>query len=200
MSRNLTGKYAAITSTVALLVALGGTGSAAGLIGTSDIKDNAVTGPKIKNGAVTGADVREGSLGIVPQAEKANGVQPFDIFFDGDFGDSKTIFDFGTLRIDATCSGAGQVSVVATTTVDEASIYTVVHGDTNPTPANPLESDIEGNGFDVGTNFDLLAGGDGNVNLVQYYYDNPNNIDYSGFFSVDEDGSGCEIHGQAFVS
>lgn len=199
MSRNLSGKYAAITSTVALLVALGGTGYAAGLIGTSDIKNNAITGPKIKGNAVTGADVNEGSLNTVPSAEKVNGVQPFDLFFDGELDDSKTVFSFGTLRINAVCDG-GNVSVTATTTVDEASIYTVVSGDANPAAANPSEADLENNGFDVGANFDMLAGGDGNVNLVQFFYDNPNNIEYSGFFSVDEDGSGCEIHGQAFVS
>jgi hypothetical protein len=81
-------RYANVTATLALVVALGGTSYAVGTIGTQDLKPNAVTSPKIKNGqvkapdlkvgavrspqvkddALTGADVLESSLGEVPSA------------------------------------------------------------------------------------------------------------------------------------
>ncbi len=51
-----------VISLIALVVAMGGTSYAAGLIGTSDLKNNAVTSGKIKNDTVKSADVRDGSL------------------------------------------------------------------------------------------------------------------------------------------
>jgi hypothetical protein len=66
-----TSRYAAVTSTFALIVALGGTSYAATKIGTQQLKSNAVTSPKIKNDTVTGTDVKESSLGQVPSAATA---------------------------------------------------------------------------------------------------------------------------------
>jgi hypothetical protein len=54
--------YGNITGTLALFVALGGTGYAATRIGTAQIKNGAVTTAKIKDGAVTAAKVKPGSL------------------------------------------------------------------------------------------------------------------------------------------
>jgi len=51
--------YANITATLALVVALGGTGYAAATIGTSDIKKNAVTSAKIRNNQVKAPDVAD---------------------------------------------------------------------------------------------------------------------------------------------
>jgi hypothetical protein len=50
--------YAQVTATLALFVALGGTGYAATTIGTSQIANNAITTPKIKNAAVNTAKLR----------------------------------------------------------------------------------------------------------------------------------------------
>jgi hypothetical protein len=55
-------KYANVTATLALVVALGGTGYAAATIGTSDIKDNAVTSAKIKNSNVKTRDIRNNAV------------------------------------------------------------------------------------------------------------------------------------------
>jgi hypothetical protein len=59
--------YANVTATLALFVALGGTGYAAGelahnSVGNQQLKRNAVTGAKIRDGTLTGADIRDQSL------------------------------------------------------------------------------------------------------------------------------------------
>jgi hypothetical protein len=73
---------ALVISLIALFVAMGGIGYAAATIGTSDIKNgavttkklhnNAVATKKIKNNAVTGAKANESSFGLVPNANHAN--------------------------------------------------------------------------------------------------------------------------------
>lgn len=54
--------FANVTATLALVVALGGTGYAAATIGTHDLKKNAVTSAKIKNGNVKPADIRSNAV------------------------------------------------------------------------------------------------------------------------------------------
>ena len=54
--------YANVTATIALFVALGGTGLAATRIGTSQIRNGAVTTTKIHNGAVTRAKLAPGVI------------------------------------------------------------------------------------------------------------------------------------------
>ena len=66
------GRLALVTSSLALVVAIGGTGYAASQIGTNGLKNNAVTSAKIKNNNVTGQDVKESSLAKVPSAAKAD--------------------------------------------------------------------------------------------------------------------------------
>jgi hypothetical protein len=83
---------AMVVATIALVISLGGVGYAAGLIGTNDIKDGAVTTPKIHATAVTqgklhadsvtgakvvdnsltGDDIDEATLGKVPAAAIAD--------------------------------------------------------------------------------------------------------------------------------
>lgn len=72
---------ALVISLIALFAALGGSAYAAKKIGTSEIKNgaittaklknNAVTGPKIKNGSITGAKLNLAKLGTVPSAQHA---------------------------------------------------------------------------------------------------------------------------------
>ena len=79
--------YANVTATLALFVALGGTGYAAvtlprNSVGTKQLRSRAVTASKLKPGAVTGrgvrnnsltdADINEGTLGKVPSAASAD--------------------------------------------------------------------------------------------------------------------------------
>lgn len=69
-------KYASVTATLALVVALGGTSYAASqlpknAVGTKQLKKDAVVGKKVKDDSLTGADLVEASLGQVPSAAKA---------------------------------------------------------------------------------------------------------------------------------
>jgi hypothetical protein len=71
-------RYAAVASTAALVIAMGGTGYAVSAlphnsVGTKQLKNNAVTSAKIKNNAVTSAKVKNHSLtaadlkaGVIP--------------------------------------------------------------------------------------------------------------------------------------
>lgn len=54
--------YANVTSTLALLIALGGTSYAAATITGKDVKDGSLTGKDIKNNSLTGKDIKNGSL------------------------------------------------------------------------------------------------------------------------------------------
>lgn len=78
---------ASVVAMLALFIALSGVSYAAvQKIGTSEIKNGAVTklkikkeavtGPKIKQNAVTGEKVNEATLGIVPDAAKLAGKEP----------------------------------------------------------------------------------------------------------------------------
>jgi hypothetical protein len=52
-----------VVAVLALLVAVGGTGYAAGKINSGDIKDGTIKSRDVKDGALTGVDVKDGSLG-----------------------------------------------------------------------------------------------------------------------------------------
>lgn len=95
---------ASVIAMVALFVALGGISyAAAGKIGSSELKNGAVTKQKlrtsavvtskIKNEAVTGAKVKESSLGTVPDAAKLAGQFPsaFESKGFGGSGDAKFV-------------------------------------------------------------------------------------------------------------
>jgi len=108
---------AMVVALLALFVSLSGAAYAAGLIGTGDIKDGAVTTPKLHNGAVTalklhgnavnspkvvdnsltGNDVDESTLGIVPNALNAQKLQGFQA---ADFVRAGTVL-FGTAPINS---------------------------------------------------------------------------------------------------
>jgi hypothetical protein len=78
---------ALVVSTIALVVAMGGTGYAAfslpnssvgakqlknGAVTTNKIKNGVVTGAKISDGTITGAKIKLSTLGTVPNANRAN--------------------------------------------------------------------------------------------------------------------------------
>ncbi|CAN5528904.1 hypothetical protein BH11ACT8_BH11ACT8_21380 [soil metagenome] len=205
------GRYAAIASTLALVVALGGTGYAATRIGTAQIKNNAVTTPKIKNnailstkiknGAVNGNDINESTLSKVPSAavaDRVNGVTVDPIHFVVPGGTPPTtILRTGGLTVQAACSAGLDITLTARTST-VASIYTVVSGDGAPQAADPVESDLESEGFMPADSFDLLVGQSGNIGIVEFDYLARDGSAVSGHLAVDE-FSKCSATGFAMT-
>jgi hypothetical protein len=64
--------YANVAATLALVLAVGGTSYAAGLISGKSLKNRSVAGKKLKKNTVTGTEVRESKLGKVPSANVAD--------------------------------------------------------------------------------------------------------------------------------
>jgi hypothetical protein len=63
--------YANVVATLALFVALGGTGYAASQITSRDVKNRSLKGGDLKKNTVTGTEIRESRLGRVPAADNA---------------------------------------------------------------------------------------------------------------------------------
>ncbi len=71
--------YANVVATLALFVALGGTGYAASQITSSDVKNRSLKGGDLKKNTVTGTEIRESRLGRVPAARQADNAASADI-------------------------------------------------------------------------------------------------------------------------
>jgi hypothetical protein len=65
--------YANVMSTVAVVIALGGTSYAVDKLSGSRLKDRSVPGDKIRRDALTRKEIRESTLRIVPNAFRLNG-------------------------------------------------------------------------------------------------------------------------------
>lgn len=202
------GRYAAVTSTLALLVALGGTSYAAATIGTANIKDNAVISTKIKNGSVVGADVAtntltgvdvdESKLGIVRNADTAQyasdagtvgglTVKRVDDVEDTVAGRPHLLVNQDGFEVELTCavvSGTTEMGLVARTSRSGSTIATVSTND-QPTPV-VQETDLENASFGPEDgDVDLLAGDDGNLAQVTFTYDDPNGAVVQGTLVTD---------------
>ncbi|WP_137295495.1 hypothetical protein [Nocardioides dongxiaopingii] len=190
------GRYAAVTSTLALVVALGGTGYAAAKIGTKDIKNNAVTTSKVKNDTLTGQDVRESALGTVPGAARVNGQSVTKVRYKvPPSTPARVIYNQGGLSLTATCSAVYDTRLVARTTRSGGFISTFVYGDSSPLPDDPIEDDIEDAAFDPSDAFDLIpAAANANVNLVLFDYVGDDGTVVSGRLVADETNN-CQLHG-----
>lgn len=215
-----TARYAAVTSTLALLVALGGTSYAVTQVGTAQIRNKAVTAPKIARDAVassrvedgsltgadvgndtlTGADVDESTLkpGI---ARSLHGLDVQQMYSHLAPGTSTVLLDLGQLEVTATCTDTGKLSLLATTTSAGSSIYTSLIGDGDPVAASPDQSDLEDGEFGPASAFDLLAGHAGNVAQITFDYFGGNDLAVSGHLSTDlvPGDTPCRANGFAFV-
>ncbi len=209
---------ALVISTIALFVAIGGISWAAATIGTSDIKNGAVTTKKlhnnavatnkIKNNAVTGAKVNEGSLGQVPSATNAdnatnatnannantvNGLNVVNFHLNGPapIGDQQ-ILDLNGLRLRASCVG-GAVVLIAQTTVNDGEISAWVDDASSATNNHDFDDT-----FNVGDSFTVPEATDSDT-LGQGAYTG-GDLRTVRFFYNEEDSIGsnnCLLNGYA---
>ena len=105
------GRYANVASTLALVVALGGTSYAAvaipkNSVGSKQIKNNAVKSKDLKDNGVTGADVKEATLGTVPNATAVGGVvvTPVNLSMTGISG-QVLVAELGGSKVFLDCAG-----------------------------------------------------------------------------------------------
>lgn len=208
------GRYAAVTSTLALVVALGGTSYAAATIGTADLKTDAVISSKIKNGTVTGSDVAtntltgldidENKVGRVPRADTAHyaadagtltGISIDDVRDTQGTapGRPHLLYNAGGLQVELGCLGNGNPAVVltASTTRPAADVATVVVNDIGGGQVH--EDDLEDGTFSSGSGpFDLLANDDGDTAQVTFTYAEPGGQVVQGHLFTDIDVSDAE--------
>jgi hypothetical protein len=206
MPQITSGRLALATSSLALVVAVGGVGYAAATIGTADLKKNAVTSQKIKNNNVTGKDVKESSLAKVPSATNADtaanaakvgGIGITKVRYDSASASPTVVFNGGGLVLTASCT-ANDLALVATTTKQDSNFYS---------SALDLESDVlhttdfESGGFDTTVNADLLGGADLSQEdpaLVHFAYDAQDGSVVTGTLSTDNADGGpdkCVVAG-----
>jgi hypothetical protein len=119
--------YASTVATLALVVALGGTGAyAAGLaknsVGSEQVKNGAIKSEDVKNDGLKGKDIKEASLGTVPSAASVDSVR--HLIATPTQGQTLPLLTRGSLTLVAKCAGTtpgtGLASVQMTTSVDHA--------------------------------------------------------------------------------
>jgi len=185
MRQNTTGRAALVISILSLVVTLGGASYAAVKIGTSDIKNNAVTSPKIDNNTVTGKDVKESSLKKVPSASKAdtatkagsattagsvNGMKLAKFVNNAVPAAPTPVFSGAGLTLRAACT-AGYVRITATTSKNNSSIFSYL---ADLETDSILGHDFETETFDVGGIYNLSEDAtDANTDpaLITFEYD-----------------------------
>jgi hypothetical protein len=180
------------------------------------IKNNAVTSAKIRNGAVTGAKVNLGSLGTVPSAQNAahantansagaagsiNGQAIHKVLFRttsdlGSTGDVN-VFNAGGLAITVNCT-LGEITATASTSKTDSSIYIRAFDSGSAEVSQEIQESGE---FDTGETVDLLAGNEGNNDLILFEYDAVDGTVVTGIVNSDTDGAldGCRLTGHATV-
>lgn len=131
-------------------------------------------------------------------AAAVNGVKTTPVAFQRKSGTaSETILSVGGLTVNAACEAGGHISIVATTSINGASIFTsAVNLEVDDNNSNAR---MEDGSFNSGDAFDLLAGSSGSSALVTFSYSAPGPDSLIGTFAVDEDHSAagaCDVRGQ----
>lgn len=197
-------RYAVATSTLALVVALGGTSYAAVKIGTKQLKNNAVTSAKIKNRTITGKDIDLAKLGVVNNADTSvhamesstlDGgitVKVVDQAESASPGRQQYIYLSDSLDIELDCTAT--IDLTAATSKNGSNISTVAVSDSGP---DVKQADEEEDDFMQGESFDLLAGDDGDTAMVTFVYRDPAGSVVQGTLYTDV-GTGpeaCKVYG-----
>lgn len=115
--------YASIVATLALVVALGGTGAyAAGLaknsVGSEQVRNGAIKSEDVKDGGLKGKDIKESSLDRVPSAASVDSVRHLSASLSG--GQSRVLLTRGGFTLTAVCVAGGLSKLSLTTASDHA--------------------------------------------------------------------------------
>lgn len=215
-----TNRYAAVTATMALVVALGGTSYAVtqidknsvgskqiknGSIKNKDIKNKTIKGKKIakaaittgkvKDDSLTGKDIDESTLGSVPAADAVDGNAISKVRYESApaVGTTTTLFEGGGMRVTAECGALGVITLEAQSTADDGSLYaTAIDGS-----ADVFEGAVVEGGFDSGDTFDLLLGESGNLLSISFVYEGAGGVVATGQLATDTWGvQSCHVNGQ----
>lgn len=148
---------ALVVAGLALFVAMGGTGYAATMIGSAQIKDNSIQSRDVRNDTLTGKDIREARLGKVRRAAKVDHFRTFNVAMNG--GDARRLLVkagpvslFGTCEDDLVTPGSVDAEVFAETTA--AHTYTYPDDDLNPGEVASLQSNSGSVGAPGYSNFE----------------------------------------------
>lgn len=121
--------YANVVASLALFVALGGTGYAAVTISGKNVKDGTLTGKDLKNNSVASADIKNGSLlsrdfkaGQLPTGAPGAPGQPGQRGAPGDKGDPGGPGEPGSARAYALVNSDGSVDETRSKGVADANV------------------------------------------------------------------------------
>ena len=169
-----------------------------------DIRRSTIAGSDIAPNTLTGSDISETSLGKVPSAGQADnaatagsattansagnantvgGLSLRTISFRpaGDIANGP-IGSLAGLTVFASCNGS-TLTLTATTALDASSIYTqAVDTDTDN---RVFSDDLESGTFDRNVPFSLLAGEDGNPDIVSFVYERADGRTVTGQLATD---------------
>jgi hypothetical protein len=174
------------------------------------VKNSSLTGADVRNDSLTGSDINEGTLGQVPSANTANTANSANTANTANTANSATtagragdlagrkidfrvppgtgatqVLNLGGLVLTASCSAAGNLSVVASTTVEDA--YFISRSLDNTTVTNLFQN----TDFDAGDDQDIVA-------TVQEFilgwtnYENKNGSAVTVSWQSDEDAPAAE--------
>ncbi|HTU14217.1 MAG TPA: hypothetical protein VMF31_03395 [Solirubrobacterales bacterium] len=131
-------------------------------------------------------------------AAQVNGIKMTPVYYERNPGSAtETILDAAGLALKAACAADGKISITATTSFDGASIFSSAV-DTNSNNNNS-NADEESGSFDIGDQFDLLAGSNGDPALITFEYDGAGPDSLVGVVTADQHhpaGDACRVRGQ----
>lgn len=218
-------RYASVTATLALVLAMSGTSYAvtkidANSVKSKQIKNGAVTAKDLKNGAVTsaklgtnavnsakvaddsltGADINESTLSSVPKADKAGNADTV-----GGQSITKISYLKAAVAGEEAIFDKGGLRILASCAAGDNLTLTArtTKDDSeiyslvveDSDPENPLQDDYEDRNFDVGDTFNVLVTGDGDIGMINLNYWAQDGTVVTGSLVANESGQGCIVKG-----
>lgn len=182
-----------------------------------DVKTSGLTGSDVRANSLTGSDISESRLGKVPSASTADsassassansvgGVTFRKVNYRSASTTPTNIFNAGGLSLTANCSPANTLSLTATTTKQDSSIFSSI--DDLESATDQVGNDLEQQTFDTNTPFNMLDGGSGAAGgaddpaLVHFEFDALDGTVITGILATDEVslGNNCRVSGHVTV-